>query len=501
MRSSAYLRLAVDELLRAEDSQLMQSTIYDTCWAARLTTEDGGMAYPHLLPWILDRQQADGSWGSRVPYTHDRLLSTLVVVVLLARFGHRRDDQARRIAGQRYIWRHTDKLEQDTYRTIGFELILPNLLEEGRELGLDLPYTQLGHYEDEREKKLSLLPRERLFDTWTTALHSLEAFAGRIDVEGAGKLLQEDGSMAASPSATACFLSQTRDWRERHPRSTTYLEDLLARGGGLPPVSPHDIFMRAWILYYLHYGGLTAEHAGALKPHHEHLMKAWRPEGVGFSSNGFPDSDDTAMTLLALHRAGYEVDGSCLLAYESDRNFASFERERDPSVSANLHVLEASETMPEGDRARVREKILGYLMRARHHGTFWRDKWHASIYYPTSRAMMLLPSYVPDEMEETLRWLLHTQHVNGAWGQHGPTDEETAITLLALLHHHRTVKPLPQEPLSRAASYLAANERPFKNDYHELWIGKTLYAPAFAIRAAVLSALSLYGDTFGEEVF
>jgi hypothetical protein len=30
-----------------------------------------------------------------------------------------------------------------------------------------------------------------------------------------------------------------------------------------------------------------------------------------------------------------------------------------------------------------------------------------------------------------------------------------------------------------------------------LWIGKSLYAPAFAIEAVGLSALALYGDTFG----
>lgn len=497
MRLSAYVNFAVEELLRVDDPQPIQPTDYDTCWAARLTNPDGTLAYPHLVDYLMGRQHPDGSWGGQIPYIHDRLLTTLAITLLVARFGIRQRDKARQMEGERYIWRHAGDLYRDTHRTVGFEMILPALLTEGRELGLNLPYAQLRYYGEERAKKLSLLPTQHLFETRTSALFSLEAFAEDVNLQKAANLLLEDKSMATSPSATAFLLNCFTDWRSLYPGSATYLEGLLAqKQPGLPPVAPSDIFMRAWMLYNLHYGNLLAGHTDSIKSHCGYLQKSLGPEGVGWASSGIPDSDNTAVALLVLQRAGYEADGRCLLAYERDQHFAVLKHERDPSVSANLHILEALDTLPERERPRVRDKLLGYLLRARHHGTFWSDKWHASIYYPTSTALMILPSYIPDELDTTLRWLLYTQHANGAWGQYMPTSEETALTLLALLYYHRTVRSLDIDPLHRAAEYLLATEHPFANDYPELWMGKTLYAPAFVIKSAVLAALGLYHETF-----
>jgi halimadienyl-diphosphate synthase len=134
-------------------------------------------------------------------------------------------------------------------------MILPTLLGEARELGVSLPYAQLRHYELERTKKLEILPAQRLFEVPTSALFSLEAFAGELDVEGATKLLLKDGSMATSPSATAFLLSQVPDWRSRYPKSVDYLEELLVRcDAGPPPIAPSDVFVRAWPMYYLYHG-------------------------------------------------------------------------------------------------------------------------------------------------------------------------------------------------------------------------------------------------------
>lgn len=501
MRLSAYLDFAVGELLRSELSYLTQVTDYDTSWAARLRNPDGSLAYPHLLRELVERQHPDGSWGGQIPYSYDRLLSTVAVVSLLAQVGDRRHDEEQRLAGERYVWQQVNKLEPGVHRTVGFEMILPTLLKEGEELGLDLPYNQLRFYEEERQKKLSLLPTHRLFERRTTALFSLEAFADGVDLDGVTNMLSADGSMADSPSATAWLLGQVPDWRTRLPKSTAYLESLLKRyDAGLPTMAPYDIFARAWILYYLHHGGLLDGHEEMLRPHYEHLRDNLRPEGVGWSSTAFPDSDDTSMVLLMLHLAGYEVDGSLLLSYEREDHFAVFEHELDPSISANLHILEALQTLPERERGRVREKILNYVLGARHRGAFWSDKWHASVYYPTSQALIALLPHTPEQMDDTLHWLFSTQQVDGSWGQYMPTAEETALTLLALVLYHRSGRSLPQEPMRRAARYLLANEQPFKNDYPELWIAKTLFAPTFVIKSIILAALGLYEDTFGDQI-
>jgi halimadienyl-diphosphate synthase len=497
-RLSAYLDYAVQSTLRMEAARPIQPTDYDTCWVARLTNPDGTLAYPDLLRQLLERQHPDGSWGGRIPHAHDRLLTTLAIILLLARFARRQRDKTQRIAGERYIWQHARTLRYEAHRTVGFEMILPTLLAEAKELGVDLPYAQLRHYGRERTRKLSILPAERLFEVRTSALFSLEAFAGVLDVQGATRLLLKDGSMVTSPSATAFLLSRVFDWRSSYPESTEYLEKLLARYVmvGLPPIAPCDIFVRAWSMYYLHHGNLLAGCEELVESNCEYLLKHWQPEGVGWASTGPPESDDTAMVLMALSRMGYDVDGSCLLAYERDRHFAVLEHERDPSVSANLHILEALYTIPSRARGRTRDKILRYVLSARHHNAFWTDKWHVSPYYPTSRALMILPSHLSGEMDTTVNWFLSTQHASGAWGHQVPTAEETALTLLALLKYHREVRSLPHEPLHRAARHLIANERPLQESYPELWVSKVLYAPTVVVHSTILAALGLYRDTF-----
>lgn len=497
-------RAEIEALLRRGLSHPLQPTDYDTSWAARLTDGDA-LAYPHLLDWLMDRQHPDGSWGGQVPYAHDRLLTTLSIVVLLTRLaradGSRHGTQ--RSAGEAYLREHAGDLREGLHRTIGFELILPALLDEARELGLDLPYASLGVYERQRRKKLDLLPMDRFFETWTTALFSLEAFGRELDadgaVENAARLVLENGSMVGSPSATAYLLGRTPGWRGRLPRSVEYLEGLLAGpDGGLPAVHPCDVFVRAWTLYYLQHGGLLEENRDVLQPHLDYLLENLRPEGVGFSAtSGFVDSDDTAITLLVLSRAGYEVDGSCLLDFEQDLCFAVHGHESNHSVSANVHILEALEVLPEEHRSRAREKILGYLLSNRREGAYWRDKWHASAYYPTTRALTALAPHLGKGMDPTLDWLLATQRADGSWGQYGPTTEETSLVLLALLGYHRGVWPVDPEPLHRAAEYLMANAEPPPRGFPELWIGKSLYAPIFVVNASRLSALALYHDVFG----
>jgi halimadienyl-diphosphate synthase len=494
---AAYLDFAVDELLTTDLSQFAQATDYDTCWAARLTNADGSLAYPHLLQTLTERQHPDGSWGSRIPYSHDRVLSTLAVVLLLSLFGSRKRDHEQRSAGVRYIWRQASELKHDVHPTVGFEMILPALLAEGRELGLDLPYAELRHYEAERARKLSVLPDQRLFKTRTTALHSLEAFPGRVNVDDASTLLLEDGSMAGSPSATAWFLGQVPDWRARYPQCTAYLENLLRRNpSGLPAMAPCGIFARTWVLYYLYWGGLLTGRKELLRSHYEYLLDHWHSDGVGFSPSMFPDSDDTSMALLALHRAGYAVDGTPLLAFERDKHFAVFNHELQPSISANLHILEALETLPEHDRWRVREKIIDYAFAERRPGGYWTDKWHSSVYYPTSQALMALLPHAPNRMDDSLNWVLSTQRTDGSWGQYASTVEETALVLLPLLLYHRAGWSLPKQPLRLAARYLLSNQSPFEQNYTELWTAKVLYAPSSIIRSVTLAALGLYQATF-----
>ncbi|HZC83562.1 MAG TPA: hypothetical protein VE194_03975, partial [Rubrobacter sp.] len=118
VRLSRYLPFAVSELLRTDLSLLTQPTDYDSSWAAYLVEENGSPSYPDVLATLLERQHPDGGWGSRVSHSHDRLLTTLAVVLLLARFGNRRRDKERQAVGEHYIWRVARELDHDGQATV-----------------------------------------------------------------------------------------------------------------------------------------------------------------------------------------------------------------------------------------------------------------------------------------------------------------------------------------------------------------------------------------------
>jgi hypothetical protein len=172
---------------------------------------------------------------------------------------------------------------------------------------------------------------------------------------------------------------------------------------------------------------------------------------------------------------------------------------RDPSFSVSLHVLETLDAAPARDRPCARDKILRYVLGARHYGTFWTDKWHVSPYYPTSRALIVLPSHVPDYMDAAVDQLLAKQHATGAWEHYAPTAEETALTLYALLEYHREVRRLPHEPLHRPTRYLIVEGGTFQVHYPKC--GSSFSAPSnrSATPSTELSPREASGVARGEE--
>ena len=85
-------------------------------------------------------------------------------------------------------------------------------------------------------------------------------------------------------------------------------------------------------------------------------------------------------------------------------------------------------------------------------------------------------------------WILETQNLDGSWGYYVPTAEETAYCLQALLVWQRGGKSVPNDQIQRGLDWLAAHTQP---PYPPLWIGKSLYAPEFVVRSAILSALMM----------
>src|SRR5512138_1908632 len=110
----------------------MDSTAYDTAWAARLGEVDWNLS-SRSLAWLVENQLPDGSWGARAPfYYHDRVICTLAAMIALSYRGRREHDKVQiengKFALERIISGATEGLQADPNgATIGFEMIAPTL--------------------------------------------------------------------------------------------------------------------------------------------------------------------------------------------------------------------------------------------------------------------------------------------------------------------------------------------------------------------------------------
>lgn len=485
----------------APEPTAIAGTAYDTAWLASLPADGdtGRPRFPAALQWLLDHQLPDGSWGGPIRYEPDRVLSTLAALVALAAFAPRA--QAPRIAaGTRYLWQHGHILAREPIEPVGFELLLPALVQRARVAGVAVP-PHLDVYAEKRLQKLRLIPPAALYSSRTTAVHSLEFLGEQADVERLRAAQGVNGSLGNSPAATAYFVALTGD-----RRALAYLEDTLRRSGGstVPVLHPCETFELLWAAYHLYLGGTPA--ADLLDGQDRRaLLRALAQGGVSLSPDTFPvaDADDTAVALLLLHELGETVDPNVLRSFATpDGHFASFPHERHSSVGVNLHVLHALLRVPgyHGLQQAV-QRILAYLVEQQAGGLYWTDKWHISPYYATSHALRVLAelpapaaALVAAEAERAREWIRQTQNADGTWGYFGaPTAEETAYAVLALTAGGADRMPSADrrrclEAQRSLRTALALTESAGEHLDPPLWVDKCLYTPTVVVRSVLEAA-------------
>ena len=257
----------------------------------------------------------------------------------------------------------------------------------------------------------------------------------------------------------------------------------------MPNVAPFDVFEIAWSLWNLSLDP-DLEILPKLKPHIDFLSRAWEPRrGVSFATDySVRDSDDTVITYSALLRFGIEKDLASVLAYEEKDHFRCFDLEVNPSISANIHILDALRQAGLTQKNSSIQKIFQFLRKTKGDGSFWVDKWHASAYYPTAHAIIACAGFENELVADPVEWILKTQNSNGSWGTYLATAEETAYALQALWFWNEKGGKIPKSVFKNGARWL--NEH-LDQPYPPLWIGKCLYNPRLVIRSAVISALAL----------
>src|SRR4051812_10614708 len=182
-------------------------TAYDTAWVASVPAQDERRSprFPTALQWLVEHQHPDGSWGGSVRYEHDRILSTLAALAPLAAFGRRAEDRACVAAGTRYLWQHGHLMAHEPAELVGFELLLPALVDRAREAGVAVP-SHLDIYGPQRAEKLRLIPESALYSPAVTIVHSLEFLGDRVDLARLQAAQGVNGSLGNSPATTAFYL-------------------------------------------------------------------------------------------------------------------------------------------------------------------------------------------------------------------------------------------------------------------------------------------------------
>jgi halimadienyl-diphosphate synthase len=467
----------------------MSQSAYDTAWVARISNQNAREEplFPAAYDWLLQDQRPDGSWGAEIVFAHDRVVSTLAALLTLATSGYRRQESE--MAARRaivYLNRERLNLRDDPAETVGFELILPELIRQAQLLGLSLPYEDWAFIEEIKADKLGRIPPIAIYGGPTPLSHSLEYLGDRLAAPLVSRAQSANGSYGGSPSASAYVAMHTRD-----AQALQYLERLtsLEAFPAFTYLHPFENFERAWVLDALK--PLSAE-LPEVQPILDSLRAAWTPMGMAWSKEcEIPDADDTAAA-LSLFPADGPNSTDVLALYETPDWFQTFVFERNPSVTTNAHVLFAIKQYgASAERRRMIVKTVQYLEQSSIGQQYWYDKWHASPYYASCCCICALSGVSIERARQAVQWVLSEQHEDGSWGASGGTKEETAWAIRALAEvsvKDPVARALSLEALDRGTTYLW--ERFGDLQYQALWIGKSLYTPHHIVRAAVIGALA-----------
>lgn len=487
-REGEIVQVEIQKLLSSLGAGTVSGVAYDTAWTARLAPHYPNHGFERSLEWLRRHQHPDGSWGAPLVHYHDRFISTLAAIIALRECGNDSRDERRVQHGEKALWRLVGRLGHDDSDTVGFPLLSVALAEEATALGLDVPLPPTRYTAKYRNKIQYLLEQPQRDWRATTLTFSLEGL--RYAIRDGDRVLEDNHSVAVSPSATAAYLLAQAD-----DSVLGFMKKVLEidATGAAPAVGPMDIFEYAWSLSYLKSVGAIEPDYPEVRAALDRLWGVWSSEsGVGYSSHySVPDLDCTVATFTVLQWGGYDVSADVFNRFEKDDHFSTYTNETNPSHSVHVRLLSALRLCE--DHPRYPEwiaKVLRLLTNTDANGSFWWDKWHASPYYVNSLAVDVMRGLADDLVASRARWILRTQNDDGGWGYLGAsTAEETAYCLQALLLVDRTGDRIESQNLDAAARYLYQQ---LDCENAPLYISKTLYTPYKTVRSAILSALFAY---------
>lgn len=257
-------------------ASFMSASIYDTAWVAMVSkSRDGGKdgvsirdwLFPECFQSILNSQRGDGGFGSGGTEV-DGILNTMAATLALCRlkasipqakvllWADPIDLESRISRGKNYLGLALERLDVNAAVHVGFEILVPKLLDLLELQGLEFDFPGLVDLMSLNRLKMSKFKPTVLYSSiQTTLLHSLEAFVGDIDMEKIRHHCR-NGSMMASPSSTAAYLMGLDGWDDE---AEAYLRFVVRNGNGrVPSAFPTGVFETTWVsLGYTQYAHLA----------------------------------------------------------------------------------------------------------------------------------------------------------------------------------------------------------------------------------------------------
>jgi hypothetical protein len=251
----------------------MSCAVYDTAWVAMITKTiddpEGGRTkiwlFPESFQYLVNTQSEDGSWdGVGCASPVDSILNTAASLLALKRhladplqmviqddsdfcFPRKNDNLESRVGkATKALQARLKDWDVAGSNSVGFEIIIPAVLELLEGEGLVFDFKGKRDLLAIRELKLARFKPEYLYGKQRlTAVHSLEAFVGKIDFDKVAHHCTR-GAMMGSPSSTAAYLMYASRWDDN---AEAYLRHVVSgeRGGGAPSAYPSTYFEYTWV--------------------------------------------------------------------------------------------------------------------------------------------------------------------------------------------------------------------------------------------------------------
>jgi hypothetical protein len=518
----------------------LSCTVYDTAWVALVSKQVDGKRcwlFPESFEYILRTQSPDGLWSEDTGAQIDGVLNTMAGLLVLLRYRaeplqtpvYAYDLEARIRRARSALQSRMAVWDVTTSNNVGVEIIVPALLDmlQKEDASLVFDFKGKDALMEANKRKIGRFKPDLLYSgEIMTLTHSLEAFIGKIDFDRMAPHTVM-GSMFASPSSTAAYLTNASTWDDE---AEAYLRHAInassgLRSGGVPGVFPTTHFEYTWILSTLLRAGFTPSELSSpeLDKMKDLLVRNYRAANgaLGLAPGIEPDVDDSAKAITTINLLGGSEDAARLCeVFEKETHFRVYPGERDSSFSANCNVLAALLHQPDTQKYSAQiSKVAKFICEKR-----WRadgdidDKWNTSHLYSSflyTQAMVDLMALseagglagVFDRIfltkvsvtlfQSCLRAMLE-QKSSGSWNE---SPEETAYAILMLTEARRLclfkdLKEPLENSIQRGISFLTTNTHPL----NYIWSDKVSYGSSFLTQAYTLAARRAASTAYGSGV-